>query len=128
VGLSHGILVIAHPALGPTRDDWEQLCRALRAQNATARGQLVVSLGGAPDAAQRKRALAELPKGFVPRPVAVVTESLAVRGIITALNWVLNDNHRSFAPNDAAGVAEHLQVSRAEADALIAFANSLLPR
>jgi hypothetical protein len=124
----HGILVIAHPAVAPARDDWEQLCRAIRSQHPTARGQLVVSLGGGPDAAQRKRALAELPTGFVPRPVAVVTESLAVRGIITALNWLLNDNHRSFAPNDVAGVAEHLKVSLVESEELIAFANALLPR
>jgi len=70
----------------------------------------------------------ELPKGFVPRSVAVVTESMAVRGTITALNWLLNDNHRSFVPPDAEGVARHLQVTTLEARELVAFAKTLLPR
>ena len=127
VGLMHGILVIAHPGFAPHRDDWEQLCRVIRKSHAAVRGQLVLTLGGGPDAAQRKRALAELPTDFVPPPVAVVTQSIAVRGIITALNWLLNDTHRSFEPRDAEGVAKHLQLSLAEARELMTFATSLLP-
>lgn len=128
LGMSHGMLVIAHPAATPDREDWEHVVRAVREHHGKVRGQLVVSRGGGPDAAQRKRALAELPKDFVPPPVAVITESLAVRGIITALNWLLNDNHRSFARQNTAGVAAHLRIDESDARALIAFAESLLPK
>lgn len=127
VGVDHGFLVIAHSRGAPCKEDWEHICRAIREYHATARGQLVLTLGGVPDAAQRKRALQELPDGFVPKPVAVLTDSVAVRGVMTALNWLLNDNHRAFAIDDLAGAAKHLGIGLGEAQNLAAFARELMP-
>jgi hypothetical protein len=128
VGLDNGILVIVHGRSTPSREDWDQVCRVLREHHGSARAQLVLTRGGVPDAAQRKRALAELPPGFVPKPVAVLTDSAAVRAVMTALNWLLNDNHRAFAIDNLEGAAEHLKMSLEEARQLAAFAHELLPR
>jgi hypothetical protein len=127
VGFDHGFLVIAHPHDAPSKEDWEYVCRAIREYHAAARGQLVLTFGGVPDAAQRKRALMELPEGFVPQPVAVLTDSIAVRGVMTALNWLLNDNHRAFALTDAAGAAQHLGIPLDQSQKLAAFAHDLMP-
>ncbi len=127
VGVMSRVLVIVHGDVPPSREDWPHVCDAIRDNHKVARGQLVMTAGPAPNAAQRKAALDVLPKNFVAPPCAVLTETILVRGVLTALNWFLNDSHRAFRPNDVAGVAKHLKITEKEAADLIAFALDLVP-
>lgn len=127
IGLMHRILVLAHGRSAPSKEDWMRACEAIGENHDRARGQLVLSLGGAPDAAQRKMAIDRLPPGFVTPPVAVISDALIVRGVITALNWLLNDSHRAFRPTDVDGVAAHLGIPRDRAAELVAFAQGIAP-
>jgi hypothetical protein len=127
VGLLSRVLVIVHGDVPPSREDWVHVCDHIRDNYRDARGQLVMTAGPAPNAAQRKAALDLLPKDYVAPAAAVLTETVLVRGVLTALNWFLNDNHRAFRPNDVDGVAKHLKITEKEAADLIAFAHDLVP-
>jgi len=127
VGVMSRVLVIVHGDVAPSREDWAHVCEAIKDNFRGARGQLVMTAGPAPNASQRKAALDLLPKGYVAPPAAVLTETVLVRGAITALNWFLNDSHRAFKPSDVAGVAKHLKITVDEARELIDFAQDLVP-
>lgn len=128
IGLHAGVLVVVHGGAAPSREDWDAVCRAVSELHGIARGQLVVSHGGMPNAAQRKAAIGSLPEGFVAPPAAVISGDAMIRGVITAMNWFLNDSHRAFRPGDVAGVAAHLGRTDEEARELVAFAEELAPR
>ncbi len=125
---ARSFLVIGHGPVAPSREDWSAVCAAIESEHASASGQLVLSRGGVPDAAQRRTALAVLPPGFVAPPVAVVAEQAVVRGVITVLNWFLQGSHAAFKRSDVAGIARHLGVARAAVEELSSFADELAPR
>jgi hypothetical protein len=127
VGMAHGIMVIAHGKKAPSREDWAALCEAIATEHTLARGQLVVSRGGVPDAAQRRAAIAVLTPGFVAPPIAVIADQAVIRGVVTVLNWFLNDAHKAFKPSDVAGVAEYLKVTEDETRTLFELAHELTP-
>lgn len=121
-------LVVAHGASAPSAEDWERVCEVIGEYNAMVSGQVVLSLGGVPNAAQRKSVLAVLPPGYVAPPVAALTDDVVARGIITAMNWFLNDSHKALTTRDTEGVAAHLKISLEEARELVQFAHELAPR
>ena len=114
-------MLVVHTGSAPTNEEWKtyidtvldggkhfggdlRLCR-----------QLVLSDGGGPNSAQRAMAqkAAEQMNG-TQMPVAVVSASAFVRGIVTAFNW-FNMNMKVFHPRDAKAALEFLG-----ADALVA--------
>ena len=78
--------------------------------------------GGAPDAAQRKR-LAEVVCGWAPL-AAVISESLLVRGVVTALAW-LGIPVRSFPVTEVSAALAWAAVPESEHEALLADINVL---
>ncbi len=127
VGIESGFLIVAHPAQNPSREDWIEACRLFRQHQADARGLVVLSLGGSPNAEQRRRALDQLPKGYKPPPMAILTDLTVLHGVVTVMNWFLQNQQRAFRPEDIAGIAQHLHVDAALATSLAAFAHELLP-
>lgn len=126
LGLDTGFLVVAHPAENPSREDWIEACRAIREHQTSARGLLVLSLGGSPNADQRRRALDQLPKGYKPPPMAIVTDLTVLHGVVTVMNWFLQNQQRAFRPTDIDGVAQHLKIDPVLAASLVTFAHELL--
>jgi len=124
--MQHRVLVLAHGRGPANREDWVAFCDILAREHENARGQLVISFGGAPDAAQRKSAIAMLSPGFVPPPVAVISDAPMIRGVVTVLNWLLQDSHKSFRTDDIVGVAEHLSLFHEEAIDLVGLAKELV--
>ncbi len=59
---------------------------------------LVFSPGGTPDMVQRKKMVEVL--NLKRRPIAVLTHSKIVRGVVTAVSWFLETPLRPFAPED----------------------------
>jgi hypothetical protein len=86
-----------HTAAPPTDEEWRDQLVYVDGRMAELRGVLVVADGGGPNVVQRKQ-LAELFQGKLP-PVAVITESAMVRGMLVALSW-FGLKQRAFAPAD----------------------------
>ena len=93
----------------PTSDEWARWTTLLREAGNPLR--VMVETRSGPDAAQRK-ALATATRGRDVR-FAILTDSVVVRGIVTALEW-LGVPHRAFAPHEAARAAAFLDLDAVE--------------
>ena len=87
--------VVVHSSASPTNLEWARFLNDIRPHADGTLRVLVVSHGGGPDGAQR-RALAEtFPNRDRRMPVAVVTASVLVRGIVAAVHW-FNPHIKAF--------------------------------
>jgi hypothetical protein len=92
-------LVVVHGKAHPTDADWQLYLDALERNMPAIEAQLVVTDGGSPNAAQRRRSL-ELAAGYPMPPTAVVTTSVLARGAVSALSWFMKDRIRAFRRNE----------------------------
>lgn len=104
----NNLFVVVYGPLNPTDEEWYGYMAAVRKAGIDRTVQLIVTEGGGPTSTQRKF-LNEL-LGGAQVPVAVLTTSVTVRGIITALGW-FNRGIRGFSPSDLRGALAHLNVS-----------------
>lgn len=112
--------IVLHGASDPKDEDWRLYMNAVReearkmtdADFAKIR-TLVFSAGGGPTAKHRKE-INEFLGGRV-TPVAIVTSSTIMRGVVTALQW-FNPLVRAFPPEDVVGALDFLKTSSAEAN------------
>ena len=93
--LVRGVGIAVHNATNPNKEEWDDYL-AMSGAGMKAVGdlsrfkQLVFTDGGGPNAAQRKASV-EIGKPYGDTNdirVAVVSSSMAVRGIVTAFNWI----------------------------------------
>ena len=115
---SDGLLLVAHSAQSPSEADWAEYLRYCEHEMPrSCRRTLVLTRGGGPDAAQRKRVqtlIERISQGQTePLRVAVVTDSTLVRGIVTALNW-FNPHTRAFASAALPEALRYLSVPAGE--------------
>jgi hypothetical protein len=113
VGDVHIVVAGTQP---PTNEDWDRYLEAVKAEEKKLADfrkmrTLVFSDGGGPNATQRK-AVSEFLKGRT-TPVAIVTGSAVMRGIVTALSW-FNSGTKAFSPDQVALALEFLQVSETQ--------------
>lgn len=102
----NGTVVVVVGAHTPSDADWKLLIEAHKRDRH--QRTLVVSGGGGPSPAQRKAILdASGGKGL---PAAILTDSVVVRGIVTALSW-FSPKIRAYAPGDLRGALDHLGVT-----------------
>jgi len=102
-------VILVHGTHEPSLDEWDKYLEFLvkiRDREGALR-ILVYSNGGAPTAIQRNRLNAQFPVSY---PVAVMTGSTVVRGVVTALNWFYSRPLRTFAPSKLDEAMKHLQV------------------
>ena len=109
-----GISISVHADITPTDEEWDshigQCVNQLREERL--RGGFVMSEGrGGPDVRQRK-ILADYPDLHA-LPVAVITRSKIIKGIVTALRWFGSDI-RAFSPYEIALAFKYLEVTPAE--------------
>jgi hypothetical protein len=124
VGTLH-IIVVGEK--DPTVADWAQYVQALRAEekrgiDVTQMRTLVFSDGGGPNTAMRKT-VSDLLHGRT-TPLAILTGSAMMRGIITALSW-FNPDARAFAPGEAGEALRFLQVPSLKFDSIKSTAQEL---
>lgn len=79
------IAVCAHSEHDPTDAEWTAMVRELERKRGTFDSIVVVTLGAAPTAAQRKQLKALIDSV---RRTIVVTDSAIARGAVTALSWL----------------------------------------
>ncbi len=108
------VLICVNSAKNPEDEEWQAYVlegRAMLARYGEIR-VLVFSLGGGPNASQRS----QINEEFKDRPqrVAVMLNSLLVRGMVTALSW-FNSQIRAFNLEQIDQACTHLGLSPLEA-------------
>ncbi len=115
-------VVLVHSAVTPGTQEWAGYVERLASYNPTGpRTLLVVTAGGAPNAAQR-RALFKL--GYDEFVVAVITGSMFHRGIITAIGWG-GAKIRGYRPSEIDVARTFLDRQPAEWSSLRSLADDL---
>jgi len=121
------IYVVSHAELARSAEDWKAICDLISSHYADAHTLFILTSWASPNAAQRRAALAMLPKKLKVPAVSIMSAAILVRGVVTALNWFLSDAVRAFPPANRRGLSTHLKTSEDDAEQLIAFAKKLAP-
>jgi hypothetical protein len=101
------LLLVVHPSRPPSGAEWDHFVTFSREKQQKGPIQmLVVTQGGAPNAAQRIQCRVLFESG--PLPVAVLSDSALVRGVVTALSW-FNPGIRGFSFRAGAGIHDALK-------------------
>lgn len=124
VRLVENVVVVVHTSLPPSNDEWNNYIQTVVAAGRGHGGdlmrcrQLVMTDGGGPNSAQRAAAqkTAAQVNGEA-MPVAVVSSSTLVRGIVTAFNW-FNMNMKVFSPVEVRAAFDFLRISEGTGDAI----------
>ncbi|HKO94010.1 MAG TPA: hypothetical protein VJU61_22805 [Polyangiaceae bacterium] len=117
------MMMAVHDSAPPTDDEWARWVALVHAPASPELRLLIETTGqGGPNAKQRK-ALADATLGLDVR-AAILSDSMAVRGVITALAW-LGLAQRAFVPGDHRGAADYLGLSAQEGAKLIEALPSL---
>lgn len=107
----NGLSVSIHSDVPPTDEEWDtQIAECVaRAEKHELRGGFVMTEGrGAPNALQRAR-ISDQPD-LQKLPVAIVTRSRFVRGVVTALSW-LGKEMAAFPPAEINRAFSYLQIT-----------------
>lgn len=115
-----GTTVLAvHARLLPDETEWSAFIADCLAMGPLAQRALVfaeVTLNG-----EQRRQIAHVHRMTGCHSVAVVTNSLLTRVLVTTMNW-LSNKHRAFAPGEVVAAFDFLAVSDAERVELLALA------
>lgn len=119
------VVVVVHNAVAPTSEEWEQYIATLfkacklYGNDLSVCRQFVLTDGGGPNSAQRAaslKAAEQMPHSQL-MPVAVVSSSTFVRGIVTAFNW-FNMNLKAFSPQDVHKAISFLKIDEPTVQAI----------
>ena len=109
--------IVIHGTTEPRDEDWRLYMDAVRSEEQKTTDfakirTLVFSAGGGPTAKHR-REISEFLGGRT-TPVAIVTSSTIMRGVVTALQW-FNPLARAFSPDNVVAALQFLGTSDSEA-------------
>jgi hypothetical protein len=102
------VLVAVHGDQPPSSSEWRRYLAACANASDKVRANVVVTSGGGPNAAQRAE-LSNLPN-LMTFPTAVVSSSIVVRGIVTAISW-LGKRIKAFSPADIDSACRYLALT-----------------
>lgn len=95
----------------PSDDDWRAYLHDVKAHIREIDALIVFTAGGAPTAAQREATL-KFWSGEPRRPrIAVLTPSVFVRTIVTAMSWDMGQQIRAFSADDRDGAFNYLALT-----------------
>jgi hypothetical protein len=115
--------VVVHGPKSPTNLEWTRYLADLRVLKGTDFRVIVFSHGVGPDGAQRRQLTATF-DNELKVPVALLTESILVRGIVGALRW-FNPRFRAFGLNEMTAACSHLELNADERDRVRAIRTEL---
>jgi hypothetical protein len=101
------LFIVAYGILDPTADEWLRYLDEVGKHGFERTKQLIYTAGGGPNSAQRKLLNDRLDGRQV--PVAVMSDSTAIRGVCTALSW-FNRAVKAFQPTEFAAALRHLSI------------------
>jgi hypothetical protein len=115
--------VVVHGPSSPTNLEWTRYVADLRLLRGKDFRVIVFSHGGGPDGAQRRQ-LTSAFDNELRVPVALLTESVLIRGIVGALRW-FNPRLRAFGLGEVTAACDHLDVTADERDRMRALRSEL---
>jgi hypothetical protein len=101
------LFISAYNTDPPSDEDAGEGLKILQKMDLSRARMLVVTAGGAPTATQRKKVYDVL-NGQEP-PAAIVSDSMVVRTIVTAMNW-FNRKNRVFSLSELDAALTYLQI------------------
>lgn len=104
------LFVVAYGDMSPTLEEWVRYLHEVERHGIDRTMHLIVTEGGGPNATQRRH-LDELLAGRSV-PVAVMSGSPAIRGMVTALSW-FNGKIRAFYPAGLRDAIAYLEIGLA---------------
>ena len=109
-----GLIVAVHDERNPNDAEWNEYVALVResVSGGYFRGVLATSLGGAPNAGQRK-ALQTVADAQTYR-TCICTDSVVARGVIIAINWLFSTPMHALAYKEIDRALELLQVPAGE--------------
>lgn len=114
-------IVIVYGATPPSDKEYLACLGELEKRARVITGALVYSLGGGPLKAAQRQAAARVWREAPHKPkVAVLTDSALVRGVFTAVAWIIGEQIKSLPCSDVAAAAEYLGESRAVLASVVA--------
>jgi hypothetical protein len=105
------LMILVHTSRPPSTDEWATYISTISKLDPAKFQTLVFTDGGAPSSTQRKE-VTEALGGRASRG-AIVSASMLVRGVVTALSW-FNPLIRAFSPDEVADALQYLCVPRDE--------------
>jgi len=103
------VFVIVHSQNNPTDAEWDAVLKDYSIYYNMFRGILVQTAGGAPSAAQREQTTTFWKGKIVPK-TAILTSSVVVRAVVTALSWFLpRQRIQAFKDTDLRGALRYLE-------------------
>jgi hypothetical protein len=102
------VVLAVHSARPPQPQEWEAyLAMHVRlAEEGRKVAILVITEGGAPNSAQRAALKAAVPHDA---KTAILTSNVAIRGVVTAFNWLGWSSMRAFAPHETEDALRYIQ-------------------
>jgi len=116
------LFIVVYGAHDPTDEEWIFYLQDVERHGIDRTMQLISTDGGGPTATQR-RYLNELLAGRSV-PVAVMSSSSAIRGVVTALSW-FNRKIRAFAPSGLRDAIAYLEIPASRSDLIEREMNKL---
>lgn len=107
------LFIVVYAAADPTDDEWQGYLEEVKHHGIERTMQLISTEGGGPTATQR-RYLNELLDGRTV-PVAVMSASTRIRGVVTALSW-FNRSIRAFPPSGLSDALAYLEIPQSRMD------------
>jgi hypothetical protein len=107
-------ILLVHGAEAPTAEEWKTYLALVEDSRTVATQVLVHTEGGGPNASQRE-AVQNLYSTYKPvsPPVAVLSNSVIARGIVTAISWRYGrEKIRAFSPSELEAALDWLQLDR----------------
>ncbi|NVB43016.1 hypothetical protein G6O69_34660 [Pseudenhygromyxa sp. WMMC2535] len=111
----------------PSDEEWSEYIATLEGLGSGGHRTLVLSVGGGPTALQREQ-LSALMDGQDDVKVAVLTNSVFARGIVTALRWFRREANAAFEPGKIDAALDYLELDQRERDRVHLVANDLISR
>ena len=124
-GNAGNVRVCVHGSKDPFDDEWHAYVDDFAVSGDRLKGILIYTAGGGPNAAQRKYLTAMWTRRGSMLPIALMSPSTIVRGIVTALNWVLPKPIRTFPPEQPEEAFRFLQLDAAESRIVLAKLDEL---
>ena len=119
--------MVVHGAQSPSPLEWEGVLRddllRVKAGQKAERCTLVITYGGGPDGEQRRRLAEQMDHEHA--PTCIMTRSIIVRGIVSALSF-FNRRMKMVGLEEREAAFDHLGLSKAERAAFNASATTEL--
>lgn len=106
-----GFVLVVHADKPPSDEEWRLYVEECAARVGGLRGGVALTDGHGPNAAQRGLVVDE--EGLIDVPFAIVTGSVVVRGIVTALRW-LGKNIKAFSPAEIGDAFVYLALDESQ--------------